>query len=102
MAIESITGSPINRTLPNANVAKETNGVKPQTNKTGSTDTIAFTNTSLDIKSAIAAGGIGTSDINEERVAAIKTALQSGNYSVNADSIAKKMLQFDNQLPNST
>ncbi len=34
--------------------------------------------------------------INEEKITAVKAALQAGNYQIDADSIAEKMLQFDN------
>lgn len=102
MAIESISGVPFNRSLPTNTVSKDTAGVKQQASASGSADTIDFTNASQDIKSAIAAGGASAPVINEDRVAAIKAAVQSGSYTVNAGRIAEKLVQFDNQLPNST
>jgi len=67
----------------------------------GSADTIDITKTTQDIKSAVAAG-TATPVINEDRVAAIKSALQSGSYNANAGRVAEKMLQFESQLHNST
>lgn len=33
--------------------------------------------------------------IDNDKVAAVRTALQNGSYEIDADSIAEKMLQFD-------
>jgi flagellar biosynthesis anti-sigma factor FlgM len=40
--------------------------------------------------------------VNETRVADIKTALEAGEYKVNPERIADKMLQMELKLPNST
>jgi negative regulator of flagellin synthesis FlgM len=40
--------------------------------------------------------------VNEARVAAIKAAVQSGSYQIDAGRVAKKILQFEQNLPNST
>lgn len=37
-------------------------------------------------------------DVNKERVAQIKAALEDGSYSVNADKVAQKMLDFDSSV----
>ncbi len=34
--------------------------------------------------------------LNEEKISAVREALKQGNYQIDADSIAEKMLQFDN------
>lgn len=39
-------------------------------------------------------------DINEPRIAVIKAALEDGSYSIRAESIAEKMLSFDDELAN--
>ena len=101
MAIESISGNPLNRALPAKSVAKDTVEVKQQTSAANQPDTIDFTNTAQDIKTAVAAGASGDV-INEDRVAAIKSALQSGSYKVDTGRVAEKMLQFEDKLPNST
>jgi negative regulator of flagellin synthesis FlgM len=101
MAIEPISSKPISLSTATKTVAKEKLDDTQTTNKTGSTDTINVDNTTSDIKSAIAAGA-STPVVNEDRVAAIKAAINSGTYQINPDSIAKKMLQFEDKLPNSS
>lgn len=39
-------------------------------------------------------------DINEPRIAVIAAALEDGSYSINPESIADKMLAFENELMN--
>lgn len=39
-------------------------------------------------------------DINEPRIAVIKAAIEDGSYSINPDSIASKMLAFEDELAN--
>jgi negative regulator of flagellin synthesis FlgM len=105
MAIEYISGSSINRSsLPANTVSKDQNTVTQQTESSSTaSDTVALTNTSQGLQSIVAsAKGTNVPTVNEERVAAIKTAIQNGSYSINAGRIAEKMLQFDQQLPNST
>jgi len=103
MAIESISGTPINRNLPANTASKDTTSVKPQTVAPSTADTIDFTNTSQDIKSAIASSTVaGQSAINQDRVTALKTAIQNGSYTVNAERVADKILKFEERLPNSS
>ncbi len=101
MAIEPLTGNTIIVSLPTKSVAKDANNVQQDSGRTGSADTIAFTNTSQDLKTAMTAGA-ATPVINEDRVAAIKLAIQSGTYKPDAARIATKMLQFEAKLPNTT
>ncbi len=42
-----------------------------------------------------------SSPINEERVNAVKKALKEGNYPIDAQRIAKKMIQMEKQFNNS-
>ncbi len=101
MAIESISGSIINNVSPAKSGAKDTVDVKQKSSVPISTDTVNLTDTAQDIKTAMAAG-VASPVINEDRVAAIKSALQSGSYKVDAERVAEKMLRFEDQLPNST
>jgi negative regulator of flagellin synthesis FlgM len=39
-----------------------------------------------------------TPDVDSERVERLKQEIESGNYQINAESIAEKMLNFDNLL----
>lgn len=101
MAIESVSGKTINSVLPTKSGVKDAADVKQRSSVAVSTDTVDFTHTARDIKSAVAAGA-ATPVINEDRVAAIKLALQSGNYRVDAEHVAEKMLRFEDKLPDSS
>ena len=105
MAIESIFGTTINNsnnsTLPAKSVAKDAVGVKQNTSVPATPDSINFTNIAKDIKTAVATGATPPV-VNEERVAAVKIALQSGNYKPDVERVAEKMLKFEDKLPNST
>ncbi|WP_286236870.1 flagellar biosynthesis anti-sigma factor FlgM [Neptuniibacter halophilus] len=39
-----------------------------------------------------------TPDVDNERVAQLKQEIESGNYQINAERVAEKMLNFDNLL----
>ncbi|BBL60085.1 flagellar biosynthesis anti-sigma factor FlgM [Methylomonas koyamae] len=101
MAIESITGKPVTTSVPAKPGVKDAAEPKQRTESGVVTDTVEITATAQDIKTASAAGA-ATPVVNEDRVAAIKAAIQAGSYQVNAERVAEKMLQFDKQLPDST
>lgn len=102
MAIESISGTLLTNSPVSAkSTVKEATTVKSDTGLSSTSDTIEFTNTSQDIKSAVT-NNSKTPPVNMERVAAIKSAIESGSYTVNANRVADKILQFDKQLPNSS
>jgi negative regulator of flagellin synthesis FlgM len=102
MAIESVSGQPPSVSLPAKPVEKDASSVNklPAVNS-GSAEAVGVTYTRQDIKNAVAAGS-SVPVINEDRVAAIKAAVQAGTYQPNAERIAGKILQFDHQLSNST
>ncbi|WKJ89865.1 flagellar biosynthesis anti-sigma factor FlgM [Methylomonas montana] len=101
MAIESITGNPVGAPLPAKSAVKDSVGLKEKLANGLSADTVEITAAAQDIKSATAASA-AASVVNEDRVAAIKAALQEGSYQVNAESVAGKILQFEKQLTNSS
>jgi len=101
MAIESITGKPVGTPLPAKSAVKDSSGLKDKLANGVAEDTVEITATAQDIKSATAASAAAPV-VNEDRVAAIKAAVQSGSYQVNAERVAEKMLQLDDQLPNSS
>jgi len=97
MAINSITGKnlpPI--TTGSTGKDKKSDGVfsSANTNKV-ERDSFDPTAVSQRIKQALESDP-ATPVLNEEKITAVREALKQGNYQINADSIAEKMLQFDN------
>lgn len=102
MAIQSINPSNVtNTTLQIKSANKGAVDSKNQPiNTIASDDTINITSTAQDIKNASDAGSSAT--VNETRVAEIKAALQAGDYQIDPDRVADKMMQLDKILPNTT
>ncbi|MDT4290375.1 flagellar biosynthesis anti-sigma factor FlgM [Methylomonas sp. MO1] len=101
MAIDPITSKSVSTPLPAKSAVKDSAEFKEKPVSGASTDTVNITTTALDIKSATASSAAAPV-VNEDRVAAIKAAVQDGSYQVNAERVAEKMLQFEGQLTNST
>lgn len=101
MVIESIAGKPVSTPLPAKSALKDSAELKEKPAGGVSADTVEITAAAQDIKSATVAGA-SAPVVNEDRVAAIKAAVQAGSYQVNAERVAEKMLQFEGQLSNST
>ncbi len=81
----NITPNDKKKTIPNKNQTLYTSNVQ---------DKIDITAVTQKIKSALASAP-STPVINEEKIIAVKEALKEGNYQINANSIAEKILQFD-------
>jgi negative regulator of flagellin synthesis FlgM len=96
MAIE-ITGktsSPIPiKTPPKAGVEGEK---QVATANTAKGDSVALTTTTQEIKKAFGSSSALPFDI--DRVNSIKKALADGSYSINAEKVAKKLMQFEKLL----
>jgi negative regulator of flagellin synthesis FlgM len=93
MAIE-ITGrlnspTPI-KTPPKAGVDGEK---KVATTNVEKNDSIALTATTQEIKKAF--GSSPASSVDIDRINAIKKALDEGSFQINAEKVAKKMIQFE-------
>ncbi len=61
-------------------------------------DSVAITTVAQDIKQAVASSSSG-SNIDINKVTAVKNALANGSYQINAESIAKKMIQYESLMP---
>ncbi|MCX7082501.1 MAG: flagellar biosynthesis anti-sigma factor FlgM [Methylococcales bacterium] len=61
-------------------------------------DSVAITTVAQDIKQAVASSSSG-SNIDMNKVTALKNALANGSYQINAESIAKKMIQYESLMP---
>ena len=61
-------------------------------------DSVAITTVAQDIKQAVASSSSG-SNIDINNVTALKNALANGSYQINAESIAKKMIQYESLMP---
>lgn len=64
---------------------------------TENNDSVALTTATQEIKKTV--GSSSTSPVDIDRVNSIKKALADGSYSVNAEKVAQKLLQFDKQMP---
>ncbi len=61
-------------------------------------DSVAITTIAQDIKQAVTSSSSG-SNIDMNKVTALKNALANGSYQINAESIAKKMIQYESLMP---
>lgn len=102
MAIQTInTGAGINtatQTKPAKSTLESKNlSVRLSTDE----DTVQLTSVAQDIKKASDAS---TTEpvVNEKRIAEIKTALEAGDYKIDPERVANKMLHLETQLTNST
>lgn len=98
MVIEPITGNVVS-SVPQAKTTTKS-AAEPKdkvAHSVTSDDTLSITSTAKDIK-----GDSATPVVNETRVAEIKAALLSGNYKINNESLATKILDFESNLPNTT
>jgi negative regulator of flagellin synthesis FlgM len=66
------------------------------TTNTEKTDSVALTATTQEIKKAF--GPSAALPVDIERVNSVKKALADGSYSINAEKVAKKLMQFEKLL----
>lgn len=99
MTINSITGkTPTIQTIKTAQKA-EVDGTKETTvSSTEKNDSIAITAVAKEIHKAFESSS-ASSAIDFDRVSAVKKALADGSYSINAERVAKKLIQFEKLLP---
>lgn len=97
MAIEITgrTGSPAPITPPPKSVGEGEN--KVAVSNPAQDDSIALTQTTQEIKKAVGASSKSSVDI--DRVNSVKKALADGSYSVNAEKVAQKLIQFEKLMP---
>lgn len=98
MAIE-ITGrtnspTPI-KTSPKTEVDGEKKAVVTNTEEVA--DSVALTITTQEIKKAFGSPSEPSVDIN--RVNSVKKAIADGSYSINAEKVAKKLIEFEQLMP---
>ncbi len=94
MAIESITSRKPD--LPSIKTTPKNgpDNSKPITNNdVTQSDTVAITSTALDIQKTLEAPQGAAIDV--DRVASVKKSIADGSYAINAENIAKKMIQFE-------
>ena len=92
------------------NVVNSVAQTKPAQKNTASSQTLtvesAASNDTVSITNGISSASdnnTSTASVDEKRVASIKTALQSGDYKINPEQVASKMMAFDKLLqPNTT
>ncbi len=99
MTIESITGrtnTPL--TTKTSQKTEIDSGKQASVKSAEKNDSIAITAMAQEIKRAFESSS-SVSTVNVDRVAAVKQALAGGNYQINAERIAEKMIQFEKQMP---
>lgn len=103
MVIQSInTGNAVNTTTQTKSTNKVTLGTQQQpVNLAADEDTINITGKALDIKRATDSI-VSAPAVDTTRVAALKAAIDAGEYKIDPDRIAKKIMQFETQLTNTT
>jgi negative regulator of flagellin synthesis FlgM len=98
MTIESITGrthTPLAiKTTPKAEIDS---GKSASINSAERGDSIAITAMAQGIKKAFESSSVAVVDV--DKVAAVKQALADGNYQINAERIAEKMIQYEKLMP---
>lgn len=96
MAIE-ITGRTNSPTLINPSPKAGVDGEKKvAVTSTENDDSVALTTATQEIKKTV---GSSSSPVDIDRVNSIKKALADGSYSINAEKVAQKLIQFDKQMP---
>ncbi|MFU8787613.1 MAG: flagellar biosynthesis anti-sigma factor FlgM [Methylobacter sp.] len=78
------------------------NGIESEKKVATATDTqkddsVALTSATQEIKKTLGASSAAPVDI--DRVGAIKKAVADGSYAINAEKIAKKLIQFEQLIP---
>lgn len=97
MTIQSLTGK-INNSVLSSNIKqiKKNEETAIQMSKASVTDSIAITATAKKM-TGIMGPSETISPIDEEKIAGIKKALENGTYSINAEKIAKKMIEIERE-----
>ena len=96
MAIQSVNSGNVNNSVPQTKSTNK-NAATPQKDALGSianTDTVSIThgvNNNPDFDSSVPG-------VDKGRVETIKTALKSGDYKIDPERVANKMMQFDQEL----
>lgn len=90
MAIESVSNNTHNVSLSSKPAAKQINSVEQkQANPVGEVNDV-----NLDVQVLLAKAN-ATPTVNQDKVATLKAAVQSGDYQPNPERIASKMMQLE-------
>lgn len=103
MPIESINNAVTNPVLPNKSAKKDSVDSKGQPPGATTTldDTVSINAMTQGFKQS-AELTPPVQVVNEAHVAKIRTALQDGSYEINHERLAKKMMQFEFNIPDTT
>jgi len=101
MTINSIIPGKTQNSLPiKATPKPETDGAKETAiSKAEKHDSVVITAIAKEIHKSFETSS-AASVVNLDRVAAVKKALADGSYSINAERVAEKMIQFEKLMPN--
>lgn len=103
MPIEPIKNSVANPVIPGKTAKKDVIDLKPQTSSSTavSDDIVSLTAMPQGLKQSAEVDAQAMA-LNESRIAKIKAAIQDGSYVVDHERLAKKMLQFELNFPDTT
>lgn len=103
MPIESIKNPVANPVLPGKSAKKDVVDLKSQASGAAavSDDTVSLTSMSQGMNHSTEVDA-QTMALNESRIAKIKAAIQDGSYVVDPERLAKKMLHFELNFPDTT
>ncbi len=96
MAIQSISNKTNTAVLPSKSAPSGKTGSTASQATEKPKDSVDITTVAKEITKAFESSKT-TPAINEERVQAVKKALSEGNYPINAEKIAEKMIQIEQQ-----
>ncbi len=85
------------RTSEQGNAAKSGGGTAATQSPSNKGDTVNLSNAAQTLQN-VEKQLANTPDVDSERVERLKLEIESGNYQINAERVAEKMLNFDNLL----
>ncbi|NOT11306.1 MAG: flagellar biosynthesis anti-sigma factor FlgM [Methylococcaceae bacterium] len=98
MTINSVTGKPLAATTLKSTAKVEVDTAKITASTAEKIDSIAITAIAKEIHRAFESSS-ASSAIDFDRVAAVKKALADGSYTINAEKVAEKLIQFEKLMP---
>lgn len=101
MALEPLSNKLFDTALPAKAVSKSNGKVEASVEPTIAQDSVSITAAGQELAASRDAGTSST-PINEAKVAALRAAIDSGQYQIDPERVASKILQFEKHFPDSS